>query len=222
MKNLLSFIIILFFLNNFSLSQQFEIPKLNYTFNALEPTIDSVTMRIHYTKHHQAYVSNLNSAIGEKKITLEGIFNTISEFPLAVRNNAGGHFNHSLYWEILSPTPTKTPSKSLMVQIEKQFGGLDSLKQKMTQTGLSLFGSGWVWLSINDKNELFISTTQNQDNPLMNDIKLRGTPIIGIDIWEHAYYLKHQNKRKDYLRDIWNVIDWGIISQKYEQTIQKK
>lgn len=223
MKNVVKIIGIFFlFSNNIFLSQQFSLPKLTYSFNALEPYIDSMTMRIHYTKHHQTYVTNLNNALGDKKIPLETIFNNINEYPNVVRNNAGGHYNHSLYWEILSPNPTKKVSAELSKEIDLQFGGLDSLQQKMNRMGLSLFGSGWVWLSVNEKNQLAISTTQNQDNPLMKDMKVQGIPILGIDVWEHAYYLKHQNKRKDYLKDIWNVIDWRVISQKYEQAIQKK
>lgn len=209
-------------LSNFLSAQNFTLPKLPYAYTALEPTIDSVTMRIHYTKHHQAYINNLNKAIGTSNTkSLTELLNTASIQPAVVRNNAGGHFNHTLFWELLSPTPSKTPSIELNAQIKKQFVSLDSLQKTITVTGTSLFGSGWVWLIVTPTNELKITTTSNQDNPLMDLVTDKGTPILAIDVWEHAYYLKYQNKRADYLKNIWNVIDWKTVSDKYAATLKK-
>ncbi len=209
-------------LSNFLAAQNFTLPKLPYAYTALEPTIDSVTMRIHYTKHHQAYINNLNKAIGTTNTkSLTELLNTASTQPAVVRNNAGGHFNHTLFWELLSPTPSKTTSSELSAQITKQFGSLDSLQKTITATGTSLFGSGWVWLIVTPTNELKITTTSNQDNPLMDLVTDKGTPILAIDVWEHAYYLKYQNKRADYLKNIWNVIDWKAVSDKYAATLKK-
>lgn len=209
-------------LSNFLSAQNFTLPKLPYAYTALEPTIDSVTMRIHYTKHHQAYINNLNKAIGTTNTkSLTELLNTASTQPAVVRNNAGGHFNHTLFWELLSPTPSKTTSSELSAQITKQFGSLDSLQKTITATGTSLFGSGWVWLIVTPTNELKITTTSNQDNPLMDLVTDKGTPILAIDVWEHAYYLKYQNKRADYLKNIWNVIDWKAVSDKYAATLKK-
>lgn len=209
-------------LSNFLSAQNFTLPKLSYAYTALEPTIDSVTMRIHYSKHHQAYINNLNKAIGTSNTkSLTELLNTVSTQPAVVRNNAGGHFNHTLFWELLSPTPSKTPSIELSAQITKQFVSLDSLQKTITATGTSLFGSGWVWLIVTPTNDLKITTTSNQDNPLMDLVTDKGTPILAIDVWEHAYYLKYQNKRADYLKNIWNVIDWKAVSDKYAATLKK-
>jgi Fe-Mn family superoxide dismutase len=209
-------------LSNFLFAQTFTLPKLSYAYTALEPTIDSVTMRIHYSKHHQTYINNLNKAIGTSNTkSLTELLNTVSTQPAVVRNNAGGHFNHTLFWELLSPTPSKTPSIELSAQITKQFVSLDSLQKTITATGTSLFGSGWVWLIVTPTKELKITTTSNQDNPLMDLVTDKGTPILAIDVWEHAYYLKYQNKRADYLKNIWNVIDWKAVSDKYAATLKK-
>jgi Fe-Mn family superoxide dismutase len=202
-------------------SQEFTLPKLNFNFSDLEPYIDSSTMRIHYSKHHQGYVNNLNKALGsENKLGLNEIFKNVSNMSSAVRNNAGGHFNHTLFWEILSPDAEKNVTKPLENQIIKQFGSLDSLKNLITQTGVSLFGSGWVWLIVTKSKELKVVITSNQDNPLMDISFDKGIPILAIDVWEHAYYLKYQNKRVDYLKNIWNVIDWKVISNKFEQALE--
>ncbi len=209
-------------LSNFLQAQNFSLPKLAYSYSSLEPTIDSVTMRIHYSKHHQAYISNLNKAIGTSNTkSLTEILNSISTQSAVVRNNAGGHYNHTLFWELLSPTPSKTPSSELLNQINKQYGSLDSLQKSITMVGTSLFGSGWVWLIVTPTNELKITTTSNQDNPLMDLVVDKGTPILAIDVWEHAYYLKYQNKRADYLKNIWNVIDWKAVSDKYTSALKK-
>ena len=215
----LFFAVILMF--SISINAQHVLPKLNYAYSALEPYIDSVTMRIHYTKHHQAYVTNLNKALGnDQSKSLEDLFKNISSSAPAIRNNGGGHYNHTLFWELLSPNPVKTPNAELVNQINKQFGSQDSLQKLIIANGTSLFGSGWVWLIVTPSKELKVITTSNQDNPLMDVVKDNGVPILAIDVWEHAYYLKYQNKRADYLKNIWNIIDWKVVSEKYLNTIK--
>ena len=209
-------------LSNFLSAQNFTLPKLSYAYTALEPTIDSVTMRIHYSKHHQAYINNLNKAIGTSNTkSLNELLNTVSTQTAVVRNNAGGHFNHTLFWELLSPTPSKIASAELSAQITKQFVSLDSLQKTITATGTNLFGSGWVWLILTPSEELKITTTMNQDNPLMDVVSERGIPLLAIDVWEHAYYLKYQNKRADYLKNIWNILDWKVVSDNYLRALKK-
>ncbi len=215
-------IILALLLTNLVSAQTFTLPSLPYAYNALEPTIDSVTMRIHHSKHHQAYITNLNKALGTSNTkSLAEILAGVSSQPAVVRNNAGGHYNHTLFWEIISPTPTKTPTPELLSQITKQYASLDSLQKMITVSGTGLFGSGWVWLIVTPNNELKIITTSNQDNPLMDLVTDKGTPILAIDVWEHAYYLKYQNKRADYLKNIWKVIDWKVVSEKYTATLKK-
>jgi Fe-Mn family superoxide dismutase len=197
----------------------FELPKLPYSYDALEPFIDKKTMEIHHSKHHQGYVNKLNNALEgttTRVTSLSDILKNISEYSTAVRNNAGGHFNHSLFWTVLTPNKNTKPSKKLQKQINKQFGSLDNLKEVINEAASKRFGSGWAWLSIDNTGNLFVSSTPNQDNPLMNITEQQGTPILGIDVWEHAYYLKYQNKRGDYLSAIWNIIDWREISNRYE------
>jgi Fe-Mn family superoxide dismutase len=211
-------IVISVLINVFGFAQTSSLPKLKYSYNALEPFIDSTTMLIHYTKHHQTYITNLNkstSSINKDSISVLELLLNISTRSEAIRNNAGGHYNHSLFWEILTPKKDTKPSSELLKAIEFKFNNLDSLKKELNKEASKRFGSGWVWLSINSDNNLFISSTPNQDNPLMDIVKDRGIPILGIDVWEHAYYLKYQNKRMDYLTAIWNVIDWEEISKKY-------
>ncbi|RYZ48672.1 MAG: superoxide dismutase [Sphingobacteriales bacterium] len=192
------------------------LPALPYGFDALEPHIDAQTMQIHHGKHHQAYVDNLNKALagtdGENK-SLEELMASMSSYPPAVRNNGGGHYNHSLFWSILGPGGSQ-PSGELATAIEESFGGLDGLKEKMNAAGTTRFGSGWAWLLVRD-GKLEVSSTPNQDNPLMDVAEVKGTPILGIDVWEHAYYLKYQNKRPDYLAAIWNVINWDEVAKRY-------
>lgn len=222
MKTLFFVLFSLIAFNNFA--QNHQLPKLNYDFNALEPYIDEATMKIHYEKHHQGYVNNLNKALqGQENanLPLEEILKNVSKYSEAVRNNGGGHYNHTLFWEILTPQKNTQPSNHLKNAIEKQFGSLDSLKNLMTQKGLSQFGSGWVWLIVNPEKKLEVTSTPNQDNPLMDVVKVNGIPILGIDVWEHAYYLKYQNKRNEYLQNIWNVINWEEVSKKYEKIVPK-
>ena len=203
---------------------KFQLPQLEYAYDALEPFIDSQTMQIHHSKHHQGYVNNLNKAlegISVENILLDDILKNISNYSVAVRNNAGGHYNHSLFWTILTPSKNTLPSKKLLQAINQQFGSIDSLKILINTAATSRFGSGWVWLSVDKDNKLFISTTPNQDNPLMNISDQQGTPILGIDVWEHAYYLKYQNKRADYLSAIWSVINWNEVNIRYETKFGK-
>ncbi len=195
----------------------FSLPALPYAFDALEPHIDAQTMQIHHDKHHQAYVDNLNKALagtdGENK-TLEELMANMSAYPAPVRNNGGGHFNHTLFWNILG-TGAPQPTGDLATAINETFGSLDALKEKMSTAGATRFGSGWAWLLVND-GKLIVSSTPNQDNPLMDVAEVKGTPILGIDVWEHAYYLKYQNRRPDYLKEIWNVINWDAVSMRYK------
>lgn len=220
MKKTLS--ILIAFISFLSFSQPFELPKLQYAFNALEPHIDAQTMEIHYSKHHNAYVTNLNKAIVGTKmetLTLDQLLLTAGKRTDAVRNNAGGHYNHSLFWNILSPKPTTKPNQQLMNSIIESFGSLDSLKKAMTNAASTRFGSGWAWLIVTPDKKLKVTSTPNQDNPIMDVAQDRGIPIIGIDVWEHAYYLKYQNKRGDYLNAFWSVLDWNVVFENYTKAL---
>jgi len=208
---------------SFALAQPFSLPKLGYAFNALEPHIDAQTMEIHYTRHHQAYVNNLNKAITDTpaaSMALPDLLVAAGRRGDAVRNNGGGHYNHNLFWEILSPQAAGTPSGALAQAITTHFGSLDSLKASLNQAGATRFGSGWAWLIVTVDKKLKVTSTPNQDNPIMDVAKDRGIPILGIDVWEHAYYLKYQNKRGDYLGAFWNVLNWDAVSKNYESALQ--
>lgn len=207
-----------------SVSAQFVQKPLPYAYNALEPYIDAATMEIHYSKHHTGYVKNLNDALKgtvQEKMTLQQLFSKVSALPAAVRNNAGGHYNHEMFWSVLTPEKNTKPSADLLKALTDQFGSFENLKQKLNQTAISRFGSGWVWLYVSAENKLEISTTANQDNPLMDDAQNKGIPILCIDVWEHAYYLKYQNKRADYLSAIWNIINWNEVSTRYHASLIK-
>lgn len=196
------------------------LPTLPYGHDALEPHIDTLTMQIHHGKHHQAYVDNLNKAIAgtdNENKSLEELMAGISALPPAVRNNGGGHFNHSLFWSVLTPGGSPLAG-NLEAAINETFGSLDALKEKMNTAGTTRFGSGWAWLSVSE-GKLVVSSTPNQDNPLMDIAEVKGTPILGIDVWEHAYYLKYQNKRPDYLGAIWNVVNWAEVAKRYEAAL---
>jgi len=198
-----------------------SLPPLPYAFDALEPYIDAQTMQIHHDKHHQAYVDNLNKALAgteAENTTLEELMANISAYPAAVRNNGGGHYNHTLFWTILGPNAGGAPTGDLAKAINETFGSLDALKEKMSTAGATRFGSGWAWLLVND-GKLYVSSTPNQDNPLMDVAEVKGTPILGIDVWEHAYYLKYQNKRPDYLKAIWDVINWSAVEMRYKAAL---
>lgn len=196
------------------------LPTLPYGHDALEPHIDTLTMQIHHGKHHQAYVDNLNKALagteGENK-SLEELMASISAYPPAVRNNGGGHYNHSLFWSVLTPGGSPL-NGDLEAAINETFGSLDGLKEKMNTAGTTRFGSGWAWLSVSE-GKLVVSSTPNQDNPLMDIAEVKGTPILGIDVWEHAYYLKYQNKRPDYMVAIWNVVNWAEVAKRYQAAL---
>lgn len=196
----------------------FTLPALPYAHDALEPHIDKLTMEIHHGKHHQAYIDNLNKAIAgtpNENKSLEELIKTAGTISPAVRNNGGGHWNHSFFWESLKPAGggTNVPSGKLAEAIDAAFGSFDEFKTKFAAAGVGRFGSGWVWLISND-GKLDISSTPNQDNPLMDVAEVKGTPLLGVDVWEHAYYLKYQNKRPDYLLAVWNVINWEKVAER--------
>ncbi len=195
----------------------FELPSLPYEKNALEPHIDAKTMEIHHGKHHNAYVTKLNGAVEGTDLaskSIEEIMKGISSAPTAVRNNGGGHYNHSLFWTILSPKGGGAPSGELASAIEKKFGSFDKFKEEFANAAATRFGSGWAWLSVHN-GELQVSSTPNQDNPLMDIAETKGTPILGLDVWEHAYYLNYQNRRPDYIAAFWNVVNWDEVAKKY-------
>lgn len=197
----------------------FALPQLPYAYGALEPTIDATTMQIHHSKHHQAYVDKLNEAVAEDSslggLSLEQILARISSLPRKVRNNGGGHWNHSFFWDSMTPGGN-APAGPLAEAIDRAFGSLDALRTRVNDAGVGQFGSGWVWLIVDGSGGLAISATPNQDNPLMDDVPVRGTPILGNDLWEHAYYLKYQNRRAEYLTAWWSVVDWRKVAQRYE------
>lgn len=198
----------------------FELPKLSYAYTALEPHIDARTMEIHHSKHHQAYVTNLNGAVTGtemEKMSLENLLANISKYPAAVRNNGGGHYNHSLFWEIMTPGADARPSGELAAAIEKELGGFDKFKADFIQAGATRFGSGWAWLCVKADGSLCVCSTPNQDNPLMDIADCKGQPILGMDVWEHAYYLNYQNRRPDYMNAFFNVINWKKVNELYLQ-----
>ncbi|MFZ2285231.1 MAG: superoxide dismutase, partial [Lutibacter sp.] len=194
---------------------QFTQAPLPYAYDALEPFVDAQTMEIHYTKHHAGYVTNLNKALKEagmeNNTDMNAILGNISKYSTAIRNNAGGHYNHTLFWNVLTPNKDTKLSANLAAAIETTFGSMEAFKTQLTQAAATRFGSGWAWLVVTPENKLVICSTPNQDNPLMDDAPVKGTPIFGIDVWEHAYYLKYQNKRGDYLQAIWNVVNWEEV-----------
>src|SRR3954465_4021052 len=189
----------------------FTLPPLPYAPNALEPHIDTLTMQIHHDKHHQAYVDNLNKALAgteHENKTLEELMGNISAYPAAVRNNGGGHYNHSLFWTILGPNAGGAPAGTVADAINAAFGNFDEFKTKFAAAGTGRFGSGWAWLIKDASGKLAITSTPNQDNPLMDVAEVKGTPVLGLDVWEHAYYLNYQNRRPDYCAAWWNVVNW--------------
>jgi Fe-Mn family superoxide dismutase len=195
----------------------FELPKLDYSYDALEPYIDATTMEIHHTKHHGGYTTKLNNALkgtGLEGKSIEEILKNISKHPLAVRNNGGGYYNHSLFWKVLSPDGGGQPKGDLLAAIEKSFGSFDNFKSEFSSAAGSVFGSGWAWLT-KSNGELKITTTPNQDNPLMDVAAVKGTPILGLDVWEHAYYLKYQNRRPEYISAFWNIVSWDEVARRF-------
>jgi Fe-Mn family superoxide dismutase len=199
-------------------SGPFQLITLPYAYNALEPHIDAQTMEIHHSKHHAAYVNNLNAAVKgteAEKMTLEAIMANTKKFDMKVRNNAGGVYNHDLFFLTLSSKGGGKPAGELASAIDAAFGSFDNMKTQLNNAGLTRFGSGWAWLYVTPEGKLAICSTPNQDNPLMDIAEFKGTPIFGIDVWEHAYYLKYQNKRADYLSAIWNVISWDEVAKRF-------
>ena len=200
----------------------FELPSLPYAFDALEPHIDAQTMEIHHGKHHGGYVSKLNAAIEGTDLegkSIEEIMRSVGNNSPAVRNNGGGHYNHSLFWTVMSPNGGGKPSGDLASAIDKKFGSFDKFKEEFSNAAATRFGSGWAWLCVDDRKEVFVTSTPNQDNPVMDIAEAPGTPILGLDVWEHAYYLKYQNKRPEYIEAFWNVVNWAEVEKRYKNAL---
>ncbi len=198
----------------------FVLDPLPYSSDALEPNIDKQTMEIHHGKHHNAYVTNLNNAVTGtemENLSIDELVANVSKYPVAVRNNGGGHFNHTFFWNILSPNGGGQPTGQLAEAITQKFGSFDAFKEEFTKAATTRFGSGWAWLIVTADGELAVTSTPNQDNPLMDVTEQKGTPIIGLDVWEHAYYLKYQNRRPEYIAAFWNVVDWNSADTAYQQ-----
>ena len=208
-------------------SQEFSLPELRFEYGQYEQGIDEQTMRIHHSKHHQGYVNKLNKAVqaeGLQNTALIDLLLRASDMPGSVRNNSGGHYNHTLFWEVLTPTlPDVAPGKiseELSKQIENDFESFEALRKELTNAAAKRFGSGWAWLILMPDKTLKVTSSANQDNPIMDVSEIRGIPILGIDVWEHAYYLRYQNMRGDYLSAIWSLLDWGLISEKYKEALK--
>jgi Fe-Mn family superoxide dismutase len=196
----------------------FQLPPLKYSFDALEPHIDAKTMEIHHDKHHAGYTNNLNGAIEGTALegkTIEEILAQVSKQSPAVRNNGGGYYNHSLFWEVMSPDGGGEPTGDLAAAINTRFGSFSEFKAAFGKAATTQFGSGWAWLLVDASGELAVTNTANQDNPLMDISALKGTPILGLDVWEHAYYLNYQNRRPDYVAAFWNVVNWNEVADRY-------
>lgn len=201
----------------------FSLPNLPYDPTALEPHIDARTMEIHHGKHHAAYVNNLNTALQGSEHegkSIEELMANISKLPPAVRNNGGGHWNHSMFWEIMAPNAGGEPDGDLASKIVKNFGSFDEMKKQFAQAATTRFGSGWAWLCVDANDDLFITSTPNQDNPLMDVADKKGMPILGLDVWEHAYYLNYQNRRPDYIGAWWNVVNWAEVGRRYRSAVR--
>lgn len=195
----------------------FSLPNLPYPFTALEPHVDARTMEIHHGKHHAAYVNNLNTALqgtADEGKSLESLLANISAQSMAVRNNGGGHWNHTMFWEIMAPNGGGEPTGKLADAIRDAFGSFDAFKTTFSQAAATRFGSGWAWLCVGDDKKLFVTSTPNQDNPLMDVVDRKGLPILGLDVWEHAYYLHYQNRRPDYIAAWWHVVNWEAVAQR--------
>lgn len=197
-------------------------PELPYDYNALEPYIDAQTMELHYSKHHNGYFNKLQNAVkgtDAENMEFEAVLKNISKYPTGVRNNGGGHFNHSLFWNIMGKGKGGEPTGKLMDAIKQSFGSFDAFKEKFEAAAAGRFGSGWAWLIVKDDKSIAITDTPNQDNPLMDVVEENGMPILGLDVWEHAYYLKYQNKRPEYISAFWNVVNWDEVSKRYEALV---
>jgi Fe-Mn family superoxide dismutase len=202
---------------------KFEFEPLPYPYDALEPYIDKLTVEIHYSKHHKAYYDNFINAIkgtGAESMDIMDIFRNISNYPVAVRNNSGGYFNHTFYWESMKANGGGLPTGKLSEAIVKTFGSFEEFKKQFSDAGKTRFGSGWAWLCLDDKGNLFICSTPNQDNPYMDIAEKKGIPLLTMDVWEHAYYLKYQNRRADYIEAFWNIVNWEEVSGRYENALK--
>ena len=199
------------------MNMSFELPKLPYSYDALEPHIDAMTMEIHHSKHHAAYTTNLNKAIEGTplaQMSIESILKDISKHSMAIRNNGGGYYNHNLFWNLMSPNGGGKPVGKIAKAIDKKFGSFDAFKEKFNTAAATRFGSGWAWLILTN-GELEVVSTPNQDNPLMDVSEIKGFPILALDVWEHAYYLKYQNRRPDYIESFWHLINWKEVENRY-------
>jgi len=201
---------------------EYQQQPLPYAYNALEPYIDALTMEIHYTKHAATYAKNLADASVAEKVdtastSLVSLLKNISKYSPKMRNNAGGHYNHEFFWQSMTPKSSLKPEGKLLAQIEKDFGSFDAFKTKFADAGKTRFGSGWAWLVVSSDKKLVIGSTPNQDNPLMDVSELKGTPLLGLDVWEHAYYLRYQNKRPDYITAWWSVVNWDVVTKRFEE-----
>ena len=197
----------------------FMLPKLKYDFSALEPYIDAQTMEIHYTKHHGAYTNNLNAAVeggNFQEKTIEDFLSRISQYNTVIRNNGGGYYNHNLLWEVMAPAGGREPKGKLLEALDASFGSINDFKDAFTKAAMGRFGSGWAWL-VKRGNTLLVSSTPNQDNPLMDVAEVQGIPILGIDVWEHAYYLKYQNRRAEYIEAFWHIINWDEVERRFNR-----
>jgi superoxide dismutase, Fe-Mn family len=223
----ITFIILLFALQVVRTEAQnssFEFPALPYSYDALEPYIDKATMEIHYDKHFRAYYNNFIKSANENNLngkSLEEIFSDVSKYPAVLRNNGGGYYNHSLFWNIMAPNAGGKPEGKLMEDIEKTFGSFENFTKEFEKAASTQFGSGWAWLVVDDNNQLFVLQLPNQDNPLMDISPKKGTPILAIDVWEHAYYLKYQNKRMEYITNFWKVVNWKKVSELYTNAMKQ-
>ena len=198
----------------------FELAPLPYAADALEPFIDKQTMEIHHGKHQQAYVTNLNNAVNGTELaghSIDDLIKNAGKAPVAVRNNGGGHWNHTFFWSILKKNEGGKPTGALAQAIDGKFGSYDAFKEEFAKAATTRFGSGWAWLMVGTDGELAVASTPNQDNPLMDVAEKQGTPVLGLDVWEHAYYLKYQNKRADYINAFWNVINWKAVEQRFAE-----
>ncbi len=205
---------------------EFKQQALTYSYTALEPFIDAMTMEIHYSKHAATYAKNLAEACAAEKVdinnsSLNDLLKSISKYSTKMRNNAGGHYNHELFWQIMQPAPSIAPAGILAEAIEKSFGSFANFQKAFGEAAKTRFGSGWAWLLVKADGSLAISSTPNQDNPLMDVAEVQGTPLLGLDVWEHAYYLKYQNKRPDYINAWWNIVNWEIVQKRYAAAISK-
>lgn len=208
---------------DYSYAGEYRQLPLQYAYSGLEPYIDAATMEIHYSKHHAAYTANLNKAVNGQtwaSLPLFDIFQEIEKYPVSVRNNGGGYYNHLLFWQLMKPNGGGLPAGKLFDAIKETFGSFEKFQSEFNTNASTRFGSGWAWLSVNEEGKLFVSSTANQDNPLMSTEKNQGIPVLCIDVWEHAYYLKYQNKRTDYVKSFWNVVNWDEVSRRYEEALK--